>query len=225
MTTQLGGMRWPQVTADRRILLVPVGSVEQHGPHLPLDTDTQIAVALCVRAGAQRPGRVVVAPPVAFGASGEHADFPGTLSIGTEALQWVLVELGRSADAFAAVVFVNGHGGNNAALRAATVTLRSEGRDVQAWSWSIPDADAHAGRTETSLMLAIDPAAVDLAVSEPGCTAPLDEIFDDLLRHGVQAVSANGILGDPTGANAAEGEAHLAQVVAALVGVLDGIAD
>jgi len=83
---ELAGACWPDVEHTlRRLLLVPVGSLEQHGPHLPLDTDTRIAVAVARRACAGRAG-VALAPAFCVGASGEHADFPGTLSIGTEAL-------------------------------------------------------------------------------------------------------------------------------------------
>src|SRR5829696_8104302 len=113
-------MTWPELGegatgAAGRLLAVPLGSCEQHGPHLPLATDTLVAGALAFRLAAQRTD-VVVAPAMPFGASGEHAGFPGTLSIGTDALESVLVELGRSADQFAGVVFVNGHGGNVDAL-------------------------------------------------------------------------------------------------------------
>ena len=89
-------------------MIVPLGSLEQHGPHLPLDTDTRIAVAVSHAAAVGRSG-VAVAPPVAFGASGEHAAFPGTLSIGTAALVELLVELGRDATRhWGALLFVNG---------------------------------------------------------------------------------------------------------------------
>ena len=99
--------------------VVPVGSLEQHGPHLPLDTDTRIAVAVARRACAGRAG-VALAPAFGVGASGEHADFPGTLSIGTEVLTACLIELGRHASLhWAAVLLVNGHGGNAAAVEAA----------------------------------------------------------------------------------------------------------
>ena len=101
-----------------------MGSTEQHGPHLPLDTDTRIATAvaraaierLCRPAGDE--DRYLLAPPIAYGASGEHEGFAGTVSIGTAVLTAVLVEYGRSACSWAArLVFVNGHGGNVEAAR------------------------------------------------------------------------------------------------------------
>ncbi len=219
----LASATWPHVeaVAGDRTLLVPVGSTEQHGPHLPLDTDTRIASALA-RAAAERLGnRVLVAPAVAFGASGEHADFAGTLSIGTDALITVLVELGRSADAFARFMFVNGHGGNVGALQRAVITLQSESRNAHAWSWSLPDpdtgADAHAGRTETSLLLAIDPELVELDAAEPGRTEPITDLLPALRTNGVRSVSPNGVLGDPTGASASEGRTLLIRLVDDLV--------
>jgi creatinine amidohydrolase len=93
MTVNLGTIAWPALEGLRAIVVVPVGSCEQHGPHLPLATDTIIAEQLC-----KSIDNVVVAPSVAIAASGEHAGFPGTLSIGNEALTRVLIELGRSAD-------------------------------------------------------------------------------------------------------------------------------
>ena len=203
---------WPSVAeiSAARTLLVPVGSTEQHGPHLPLDTDTRVAVAIAGGAAARMPDLLLVAPAVAFGASGEHADFPGTLSIGTEALLQVLIELGRSADAFARVVFVNGHGGNAAALRAATETLRAEGRDVSTWSWSVAGGDAHAGRTETSLLLAIEPEVVHFDLAVVGRTEAMAELLGEMQERGVRAVSPSGVLGDPAGASADEGRELLA---------------
>lgn len=202
-------------------LLVPVGSVEQHGPHLPLDTDTRIAVAVA-RAAAERLGpEVAVAPAVAFGASGEHETFPGTVSIGTEGLRTVLVELGRSAGRWArCTVFVNGHGGNLDAVRAATELLRAEGRDVHTYSCGVPGADAHAGRTETSILLAIAPDTVAIDRAEAGNTAPLTELLAAMRAGSVRAVSGNGVLGDPAGASADEGWALLAAMTAALVAAL-----
>ena len=77
---ELAQLRWPEIDkGPRQLLVVPVGSLEQHGPHLPLDTDTRIAVAVARKACAGRAG-VALAPAFAIGASGEHAAFPGTLS-------------------------------------------------------------------------------------------------------------------------------------------------
>lgn len=212
---ELGSRTWVEVDGQAPpVLLVPVGSCEQHGPHLPLDTDARIAVAVAARVASAR-GDVVVAPVVAYGSSGEHQGFAGTLSIGTAALRSVLVELGRSAfptvgtAAFGSLVFVNGHGGNHEALREAVDVLVGEGRPVSAWWPSIPGGDAHAGRTETSLLLAIAPDAV--GPERPvGATGALEELLPSLRSGGLAAVTRNGVLGDATGASAQEGEALLA---------------
>ena len=128
-----------QLSGTAVTLLVPVGSTEQHGPHLPLDTDTRIAVAVAGRVAADL-GHLP-APAIAYGSSGEHQGFPGTVSIGTEALSTLLLEYGRSACHWAArLVFVNGHGGNTEALRTATGLLRAEGRDAAWCSCSAPAA-------------------------------------------------------------------------------------
>lgn len=212
----LGERTWGGVAADRPVVLVPVGSCEQHGPHLPLDTDTRIAAAVAAGAAA-RLAVTCVGPSVTVGASGEHAGFAGTLSIGVEALTTVLIELGRSADWSAGLVLVNGHGGNVAAVRRAIEVLTGEGRRALAWSAAVPGGDAHAGRTETSLLLALAPDLVDLGAAEPGRTEPLATLLPALRTEGVRSVSPNGVLGDPAGASAAEGRALLDALVDDLV--------
>ncbi|MEV5832954.1 mycofactocin biosynthesis peptidyl-dipeptidase MftE [Nocardia sp. NPDC052112] len=193
------------------ILAVPIGATEQHGPHLPLSTDTDIAVALCTRLAELR-SDVLVAPAIPYGASGEHAGFAGTLSIGQAALELLIVELCRSAtDTFARIVLVNGHGGNLEPLRAAEALLRTESRDVRVFMPRYP-GDPHAGRAETSMQLALWPDAVRSELAVAGDTRPLAEILPLLRAQGVHAVSANGVLGDPTGANADEGAALLHQL-------------
>jgi mycofactocin system creatininase family protein len=227
----LSTARWPEVEAGpRKLLVVPVGSLEQHGAHLPLDTDTRIAAAVAARACAGRVG-VGLAPPIAIGASGEHADFPGTLSIGSVALSTLLVELGRHASLhWPALLLVNGHGGNAAAIRDALKLLADEGRQCRVWHAGLRPAmlaaeslvpDAHAGRVETSIMLALAPNEVRLDAAAAGETRPLREIMADLSARGVRQVSPSGVLGDPTGASAAEGERLLGLLVADLALTVD----
>ena len=201
---RLADLTWPEAAAHRDgLLAVPVGSTEQHGPHLPLSTDTDVAVELAGRL-ARRRADVLLAPPVAYGSSGEHDGFAGTLSIGAAAVELLLVELGRSASASVRrMLLVSAHGGNAAPVTAAVALLRSEGRDVRAWGprWG---GDAHAGRTETAVQLALDPSRVR-PVRQAGETGPLAELMPALRAGGVRAVSANGVLGDPAGATAEEG--------------------
>lgn len=227
---ELAGLTWTEAAElGDRVAVVPLGSLEQHGPHLPLDTDTRIATAVVVRAVAiasERGTDAVVLPALPYGASGEHADFPGTVSIGTETLTAVLVELGRSlAGPCAAVVFASGHGGNADALGTAQRVLNAEGRAVACWTPSVPGGDAHAGRTETSVISALDAAAVRSHAHVTGETRALEDIIEDLRRHGVRAVSPTGVLGDPSGASATEGEELLASLATDLAAVIVGMVD
>jgi len=195
---RLADLSWPEAgqrAAAGAVLAVPVGSTEQHGPHLPLSTDTDIAVALCDRLAAARPD-VLVAPPVSVGSSGEHAGFPGTL--------------------FGRLVVVSAHGGNAAPVARAAAELAQESRKVLLFQprW---DGDPHAGHPETSIMLHLDPARVHMDRAVPGDTRPLGEIWPQLRTAGVRAVSETGILGDPTGATAEAGRALLDDLAAELI--------
>ena len=217
----LGSRRWIDMEFDDPpLLLVPLGSTEQHGPHLPFDTDTRIAVAWA-NAMAQDLDHALVAPALPYGSSGEHQGFPGTLSIGQQALESLLVELIRSAGySFAATFLICGHVGNLAPVSRAVARLTAEGHDV--WelfpTWDEASVgitvDAHAGRVETSLMLHIAPETVHLSDAAPGATQPIPELLDDLRTGGVAAVSPNGVLGDPYGADPEEGRRLLDDLVA-----------
>jgi mycofactocin precursor peptide peptidase len=204
------------VAAAGCVLAVPLGSTEQHGAHLPVSTDTDIAVALCTTLSAARDD-VVVAPAMPYGSSGEHAGFAGTLSIGQEALEHVVLELGRSAtDTFGHVLFVSAHGGNAEPVGRAMATLRAEGRDVSVFAphW---DGDAHAGHTETSLQLLLRPDRVHADRAVVGDTRPLADLLPELRRGGVHAVTATGVLGDPTTASLEAGRELFAALVADLL--------
>lgn len=212
--SELGNSTTRQLLDLSPALIVPLGATEQHGPHLPLDTDTRIATAVACAVADQLPGDWLLAAAIGYGASGEHEGFPGTISIGTAALRELLVEFGRSACNWASrVVFVNGHGGNVEAVAGATALLRTEGRDVTWSPCSVAGADAHAGHTETSVLLHISPKDVWVDERVPGNAAPLSELMPRLRQGGVAAVSPVGVLGDPTTASAAEGARIFAEMV------------
>jgi len=215
---QLSAMSWVQMPTAP-LVLVPIGSTEQHGPHLPFETDTLIARAAAEGIAAELTNSgidVIVAPAIAYGASGEHQDFPGTVSIGHDALRMQIVELVRSLSSWAGrIVFVNGHGGNVTTLASALMQMRAEQHDVSwlACAFESP-GDAHAGSIETSVMLHLAPDRVDMTKAAPGQLAPLEEILPLLMAEGIRAASPSGVLGDPTGATAEVGAALMQQLVA-----------
>ncbi|WP_375292899.1 mycofactocin biosynthesis peptidyl-dipeptidase MftE, partial [Dietzia sp. SYD-A1] len=204
----------PGLTIEPGLAVLPLGATEQHGAHLPTQTDTLLATSA---AQALAGDGVHVLPALAFGASGEHQSFPGTVSMGTEVLAQALVEIGRSASVHTpGFLVVNGHGGNVDALRRAIPLLRGEGRDA-AWlpcRTSVDPSDTHAGHAETSLMLHLHPELVRMDRAAPGCTRPLPEILPTLRDGGVGAVSPSGVLGDPTTATASEGRRLWDELVA-----------
>lgn len=158
-----------------------------------MDTDTRIATAVARALGERLDW--LVAPAIAYGASGEHQSFDGTISIGTDALTTLLVEYGRSAACWAKrLVFVNGHGGNVSALTSAIGRLRAEGRDAAWCPCASAGGDAHAGHTETSVLLHISPDVVRTDRMLAGNDAPLRELLPSMRRGGVAAVSPIGVL-------------------------------
>ncbi len=209
---------WPEIPADA-IVLVPLGSTEQHGPHLPFSTDTAIATAVAeavaqvIEQTTSRP--VVVAPPMPYGASGEHQAFPGTISIGHDALRVVLIEMIRSLSTWASdIVFVNGHGGNLPTVTSVIEQMQAEQHRVSSVSCALESAtDAHAGHDETSVLLHLMPEHVRTEALSPGNTQPLGDILADLMAHGIRPVSESGVLGDPTTASGEVGKDAFIELV------------
>ena len=164
--------------AQSTTLVLPLGSTEQHGHHLPTRTDAAVVEALAHRAAALAATRVpvLVAPTLPYGCSHHHLPFGGTMSLTTSTYVEVICDLvaGLAAEGFRSVVLLNGHGGNDAAIRVAVDRLTNEircGAHVAAMSYWLAAAavvessgwaPGHAGHFETSAMLALYPELVDL---------------------------------------------------------------
>lgn len=215
---RLDTLAWPDMP-HAPVVFIPLGATEQHGPHLPFDTDTVIAEAVSARLAEG----AIVAPVIAYGSSGEHQDFPGTISIGHAALRMTLIELVRSIAHWAGrVIIVNGHGGNTACLSSVVPQLIAEGHDIAWLPCATSAGDAHAGLTETSIMLHLAPDRVRLDRAVSGPRTELTVLLERLRRSGVRAVSPSGVLGDPTGATAEHGRRCLEEMVAGAIRRLEG---
>ena len=192
------------------VVVLPLGAWEQHGPHLPLDTDTLIidaVVAAAMEGLASSRNQFIVAPTISITASDEHQGFPGTLSTGTRALVDSVVAISRSASWAREICIVNGHGGNSDALKQIASALDHE--KIGYSIWSLPHyngSDMHAGRTETSVMLHLDPSRVNAGRLESGASGNPSELIDAMRAGGVASVAPNGIIGDSTTATSAHGK-------------------
>ncbi|MTA53796.1 MAG: mycofactocin biosynthesis peptidyl-dipeptidase MftE [Actinobacteria bacterium] len=195
------------------IVLLALGSWEQHGAHLPFDTDTVIiesVVDAAIRSVDPENTQFSVVPTIGVTASDEHNGFAGTLSIGTNALSDAVVSIARSASWARGICIVNGHGGNADALKLVHSALNYE--NIRHSIWSLPyyeGADMHAGHTETSLMLHLAPDTVRMDLAEVGAIGDSEILIERMRAGGIKEVSSNGVVGDPTNATAAHGATML----------------
>ena len=170
---ELARLSWPDARDAIRqahVALMPVGAIEQHGPHLPLGTDWYIASRIARETAEQ--GGLLLLPGFAVGVSYEHRQFWGTLTVSPSQLRDQAMAVARSLGdhGLRRIVFINGHGSNCGPLDEATRYLREDGIYAFVFNWwqsiattlakLFPDPTAHAGSIETSLMLVIDPALV-----------------------------------------------------------------
>jgi creatinine amidohydrolase len=230
-------LRMPEFEAWRqkhRTVIVPVGSVEEHGPHLPLGTDTFHAMEVARRAAEARP--VLVAPPVFYGLCRSTREHPGTLSISGNTLRALVTELGREfyRQGLKNLVIMSGHAGGThiAALVEAGETLLAELPEAQVAVVNLLEllrevvaarpelvktrGDSHAGEVETALMLAAYPHLVQGTAPAEWPTFPKYVLARDKRRHW-----PGGVWGDPAPATAEQGETILQAEVERLVAILD----
>ena len=209
---------------DRPVVIVPVGSIEQHGPHCPVDLDLSGPFYLAA-AAAEAIGDfpVIVAPPVPFGFTHYNMGEVGTITLALETFVAVLCDVSRSiwANGFHRIVLLNGHGGNEQPTWSAAVKLAEEDvwplaltywhmADPELLAWSEADAGSigHAGEWETSLQLHLRPHLVDMrrAVKDELRTKFGPEVARFARFPERRREMANGVMGDPLVASAAKGE-------------------
>ena len=242
----LAELSWPAARRRLRevdVALLPVGAIEQHGPHLPLDTDAWDADYLCRRVAetcsAPRP---LVLPLVSYGVSYHHDDFSGTLSIGPDTLSRLVYEIGMSAarNGISKLVIINGHGGNSPSLHFAAQMINRDARiftTVDSGESSDHDIDAltetpndvHAGELETSTALATRPELVEMAAARRFVPEFSSRYLDFSSKRSVgwytrvAQISPTGILGDPTKASAEKGRKMWEVMVKNLVEFIEDI--
>ncbi len=241
---ELARMTYAEVEAllagpGRKIALLPTGSTEAHGPHLPLATDSIIAEGMAARAAERLRARGFVAlrlPTLHYAVTDWAADFAGSTGISQAAARLVLLDIaGRcAAMGFDATVLVNAHlePDNIATLRAVTREYADSGapglllfpdktrrRNAQRLSAEFQSGSCHAGQYETSLVLAADPSLVrdELARALPEHVVPLHEHIAKGARSFADCGLDRAYCGDPSGASAAEGEASYAALAGIVV--------
>jgi creatinine amidohydrolase len=245
----LENLSWPEVKRLKpasKVVVLPLGSFEQHGPHLPLTTDTDIVTAVARGVEALRPEKVLCLPTLWPGHSTLHLSFPGTLSVSQMPYIQLVIELCRSVVGLGArkVFLLNGHGGNDVPVRAALRELKSEfpkERFVFASYWSLaaesikrvresgPGGLGHACEMETSIMLHLCPSRVKLSLAkrdgprhvDPYRKADMQYARPVYFVNELHEVSRSGIVGHPELATAEKGKRFLEGIVKDVTAFVD----
>jgi creatinine amidohydrolase len=237
--TELNWQQIDKLDRDKTIFLLPTGAIEQHGPHLPVDTDIFNSNALVESVAASFKSNVIALPPIWWGTSPHHKGYPGTISLRLETFHHLLTDIFSSltAHGFYRFLVLNGHGGNAGILTASTADLSETlGVSIPTYSYwqsiknvlvEIGESEiggmGHACEMETSLALHLRPELVDLkAISRdmPDVRVALSCI--DFRQPGFLGIpldfvrdSKSGVMGDPTLATAEKGEKIFTAALAA----------
>jgi creatinine amidohydrolase len=238
----LKDLTWPDVKAldfNQLVVVFPTGSVEQHGPHLPFTTDTDIVTAVAAGIERRMTERVLLIPTLWAGLSTHHMQFPGTLDVPQSVYIKLVTELGKSLASMGAkkVFMLNGHGGNDTPIRAALRELKSAVPQTQfvfASYWNLsqktlhevresePGGMGHACEMETSIMLHLHPDRVKLDRAVRDGPAHTDPYRKSDMQYGrpvyfvneFHEVTKSGVIGHPDLASAEKGKRFLDGIVA-----------
>lgn len=210
-------------------VIVPFGATEQHGPHLPLGTDSIIGAEIGDRV-ARKLGNALLAPTMCIGLSEHHMKFAGSITLGASTFAAVVHDYCTSLarHGFKHIVLIPSHGGNFAPIQQAAQVIRPTLPDVQLITVASLDvllsllhstaakngisaaaSGAHAGENETSMMLAFCPQWVKIEKAQTGFIGDFLKVQGQAFADGIKAISANGVLGDPLPAKASAGETYL----------------
>ena len=241
-----GELTWPEIEERVKavdVALLPVGSIEQHGPHLPVDTDAFDAEYLARRiAEACSDPKPLVLPLVPYGVSYEHEEFPGTVGIDNDTLARLVREIGLSAarNGINKLVIINGHGGNDPALNFAAQAITRDARifvcvdtgetsDFDIRSLTETPNDIHAGEIETSTSLSVRPELVRMDRAVRSIPRFSNRYLDFTSKRGVswylytKRISESGIIGDPTVASREKGDRCWSLMIAHLVSLVEDL--
>jgi creatinine amidohydrolase len=244
---EYGRLTWPEVrraAEEERVAVIPVATLEDHGPHLPIDTDVRITDELCRRVAAALPEETVLLPIIPHGYSPHHMDFPGPITIEWDTFTRYCLDVGRSLarHGFTRMLYVNGHGSNQNLVETAARLVGVEFHEVLAAACfylssrrgldvvdEVRESErggmGHACELETSIYLALDPEAVDMdkAVDELGYPASEVAFMDWSdgplkLMPWWSSFSQTGVQGRATLGTAEKGETLLAAAVDEVAG-------
>ncbi len=245
---------WPEIreaVAQNRVAVLPVGTVEQHGRHLPLVTDVLTASEISRRAVEQIPGEAILLPPVYYSFNEHHMDFPGTIAVRGETIIQYVSDIGRSLarHGFRKILLINGHGSNVPFLdiAARNITMETVSICAMASWWSLipralitelresefPGGMAHGCELETSVLLHLRPDLVQFDKAERDISfGPSEYFYWDLqtpspilFQEWFSRYSKTGAVGDPTRATADKGKKFVDAVVQRLVGLIQEFRD
>ncbi len=247
-----GEMTWPEVRAaasEERVAVVPIATIEDHGPHLPIDTDLRLCNAVCEEAVSRAADRAVLVPAINHGYSPHHMDFPGAITIGAHTLIDYGVDVCRSLahHGFRRILIVNGHGSNTPFIdiiaRLTVVETNVLAAAVNYWAApgvrevgeALRESDKiggmnHACEFETSIYLALRPDLVDMTKAERELSyRPSKNYWTDLIggdgplvmMEHWSSLTETGVMGDPTKATAEKGRRLLEAAANGIVELID----